>query len=652
MTVAGPVLGGGVLADSADPGALRRLAGSVEASAQRLRAGLRAAGGLLADLAPPAWDGAGRRQAEDAMQARVHEAAAAADVLRDAAAALTELAAQLQVAAGQREEARALALRFDVEINGDRASVPERFPMHGGDLGPVRVFVAEEVERLLQGSTRRASLADDDAAERLRRGLRLLSVTGSEHWLPALAGGAVGRVLVAVGPVERHTWAQPQVLAGLRDVLAARPSAAVAGDRAARVRAYVESLSAAQRDLLLREHPTLVGGTDGMPAAMRYAANRVLLERARVDARARGDLRQAAVLAGLLADPGRQFVLVDVAGGRIAEVMGDLDAATAISVVVPGVGTRLDSYERGLAARARALAGEAATLPGGPVAVVAWLGYHPPAAHAAPWQGTAQSAGRKLRDFVAGLLPREGVAVSVVAHSYGSLVTGVALRRGMRVSAVAALGSPGMGARTGAALLPPGQRVPRFYAARAPGDPVGLSENFGRDPADRRFGGVRLASGTRPDPVRGRVAVRGHSAYFARDSTVLASLAGIAAGRCPPPSAVLVQPNEGLVTSMSDVQEVLGWGEEDVMLLLAEWEHGKVSWLEDWLAGRVPPGLQRSIAEQQALRAGILEGLTRAEHLGDRMADIDLHYDIRFDDDYARRQDGFPRASRVIAAPE
>jgi len=642
MSVAGPVLVGGVLAESADTAALRRVAASVEVSAERLRGGLRAAGALLADLAPPAWDGAGRRQAEDAMRARVHEAAAAADVLRDAAAALTELAAQLRVAAVQREEARALAARFDVEIEGDRASAPQRLPMPAGDLGPARVFVADEVERLLSGSTRRASLADEDAAERLRRGLRVLSVAGSDYWLPVLAGGAVGRVLVAVGAVERRTWPQPQVLDGLRDVLAApHPATAVAGDRAARVRAYVESLSTAQRALLLREHPVLVGGTDGMPATMRYAANRVLLQRAQVDARSRGDLRQAAVLAGLLADPGRQFLLVDVAGGRIAEVMGDLDGAAAISVVVPGVGTRMDSYEAGLAARARALAGEAATLPGGPVAVVAWLGYSPPPAYAAAWEDTAQSAGRELREFVAGLLPHDGVPVSVLAHSYGSLVTGVALRRGMRVSAVAALGSPGMGARRGAALLPPGQRVPRFYAARAPGDQIGLSENFGRDPADLRFGGVRLATGTRPDPVRGRAAVRGHSAYFAKSSTVLASLAGIAAGRCPPPSAVLVQPNERLVTSMSDLQELLGWGEEDVILLLAEWEHRKASGLEDWVGGHLSPAARRRIARYQAGRAAVLEGLARAEHFGDRMADVDLHHDIRFDDEYALRQDGW-----------
>ncbi|WP_220091076.1 alpha/beta hydrolase, partial [Micromonospora saelicesensis] len=84
---------------------------------------------------------------------------------------------------------------------------------------------------------------------------------------------------------------------------------------------------------------------------------------------------------------GRRFLLFDERGdGRAVEVFGDLADADRIAVLVPGVGSTLADFDRGLggvARRAPAVqAGQLyrelrATDPAARVAVLAWLGYHP-----------------------------------------------------------------------------------------------------------------------------------------------------------------------------------------------------------------------------------------------------------------------------------
>jgi pimeloyl-ACP methyl ester carboxylesterase len=163
---------------------------------------------------------------------------------------------------------------------------------------------------------------------------------------------------------------------------------------------------------------------------------------------------------------GRQFLAFDPRGnGRVVEVFGDLGAADRIAVLVPGVSTTADNFDTGLddvrdrapAAQARALYDAArAAAPGQHVAVIAWLGYDAP-------QGVGRTAAREelaragaiaLDKFTADLATlRPKAAVTVVGHSYGSVVTGLAAAHlPAQVRDLVVVGSPGMGVSRAADL--------------------------------------------------------------------------------------------------------------------------------------------------------------------------------------------------------
>jgi pimeloyl-ACP methyl ester carboxylesterase len=160
------------------------------------------------------------------------------------------------------------------------------------------------------------------------------------------------------------------------------------------------------------------------------------------------------------AGQGRQFLTFDPRGnGRIVEVFGDLGRADRIAVLVPGVSTRGDNFSTGLgdvrdrapAVQARALYDAArVAAPRQHVAMIAWLGYDAP-------QGVGRSAAREelaragassLSRFTRDLATmRPNADVTLIGHSYGSVVAGLAAASvPSQVKDVVAVGSPGMGA--------------------------------------------------------------------------------------------------------------------------------------------------------------------------------------------------------------
>lgn len=163
---------------------------------------------------------------------------------------------------------------------------------------------------------------------------------------------------------------------------------------------------------------------------------------------------------------GRQFLAFDPRGnGRVVEVFGDLGAADRIAVLVPGVSTTADNFDTGLddvrdrapAVQARALYDATrAAAPGQNVAVIAWLGYDAP-------QGVGRDAAREelaragataLERFSADLaVMRPRAAVTLIGHSYGSVVTGLAAA-GLpaQVRDLVVVGSPGVGVSRAADL--------------------------------------------------------------------------------------------------------------------------------------------------------------------------------------------------------
>jgi pimeloyl-ACP methyl ester carboxylesterase len=235
---------------------------------------------------------------------------------------------------------------------------------------------------------------------------------------------------------------------------------------------------------------------------------------------------------------GRRFAEFDRSAGTAVEVLGDLAAADRIAILVPGVNTQLADFDRGLGGVARrAPAVQARSLlsrlheddPGARVAVVAWLGYHPPDGvdMAAIGEGRARSGAAALIPFVRSVLAaRPGAEVTLVGHSYGSIVAGLAARELPEVHDVVVMGAPGLGVDSASDL--PGTRV---WSALAPTDWIR------RIPQVRLFG---LGHGTRPSSAGfGSIAlptagVAGHDYYFEPGSPTLDAVADVVLGRTSP----------------------------------------------------------------------------------------------------------------------
>lgn len=229
---------------------------------------------------------------------------------------------------------------------------------------------------------------------------------------------------------------------------------------------------------------------------------------------------------------GRQILAFDPSGrGRAAEVFGDLAKARRVSVVVPGVGTELLSFER-TQLRYSAPVGMAKALhrrmhtarPKLPSATIAWADYAAPrgvGVDAATGE-LAERGALRLNALVRALPATATVAL--MCHSYGSVVCGVAGKDApARVTDIAVAGSPGMRADEAADL---GTEA-RVWAMQAEHDWIadvphldfgGLGH--GADPMSPAFGARRLAT----------EGASGHTGYFVPGSGSLRNLAAIGTG--------------------------------------------------------------------------------------------------------------------------
>lgn len=422
----------------------------------------------------------------------------------------------------------------------------------------------DEAENDLAHARRRALAAGEELQDAARRCARdILSAQDADigsmiasRWglvtsLAADAWDAFLHARVSAGDVAA---------AELRSLLDGLKSASPEA-RARAVAAWFAALDEEQRQSLLDADPELIGNLDGVPPELRYAANIRRIEaelakvRVHIDAFHRGEtgvgdgvldvvwaprrwgdrdyiaelqarekmlasfLDPAAVIdprTGTPTELPRQFLLFDPAGdGRVAEVLGDLGSADHVAVMVPGITNELTNYGNMLK-DARVLSNEL----GSSSAVVTWLGYDTPElGNSTRTLDRAIAGQEQLRGFVAGLEPFTDGSTTVLAHSYGSVVTGLALRNGLRPDNVVVFGSPGMTVNSVAELgLAPGTGM---YALRAPGDYVSYSENFGNDPADPDFGATRLATGP---------GVEAHSKYYAPETVSLENIASVVRG--------------------------------------------------------------------------------------------------------------------------
>jgi pimeloyl-ACP methyl ester carboxylesterase len=356
-------------------------------------------------------------------------------------------------------------------------------------------------------------------------------------------------VLATAGWIARGDGAQPypyevQLNAWERGSIAGRPLPDPDAPPQ-RIGEFFAGLNLPQRRRLADRYPLVVGNLPGAPVRLRYRANRRALAQARQAERRRThDERlsdEGQYWAGRrmnrfasMREPGRQILSFDPSGhGRAAEVFGNLQTAERITIVVPGVKSDLINFERttgrytapqgmaeALYEEQRALAPDEST------AVIAWADYDAPpglSMSAATAYMAADGAERLARTVTA--LPGGGeVPVTLVCHSYGSVVCGVAAEElPPRVTDIAVAGSPGMRASDVDDL----DTLARVWAMRAEDDwiadvphveigPLGLGE----DPAGEAFGARRLDASD----------AEGHDGYFVPGTTSLTNLARVGAG--------------------------------------------------------------------------------------------------------------------------
>ena len=339
------------------------------------------------------------------------------------------------------------------------------------------------------------------------------------------------------------------------------------------VAAWWRGLSAVERADVVAMYPAEVGALDGVPAAVRDEANRVVLaqcrggveeelarmaareplpiegtgltahvspqrlrfeERRRVLRERLGALRRFEErLADADADASdrRPYLLrVDPEGdGRAVVALGDPDLARHTAVHVPGTGTdlgvmpgQLDRVERlHKAASSNAKHGES-------VSTIAWLGYDAPELSASVLtQGRAQEAAPELQRFTEGLREThqgERGHLTVLGHSYGSTAVGAAASKGPGLGAddIVVVGSPGMTVEKAEELQMDPDHV---WAGASKNDPVvsGAADlTLGRNPAKENFG-------AQPIDVKDG----GHSSYWDEGSVSLENQGMVIGGRKP-----------------------------------------------------------------------------------------------------------------------
>ena len=243
----------------------------------------------------------------------------------------------------------------------------------------------------------------------------------------------------------------------------------------AEVRRWWDGLTPEQRRWLAITQAAWLGARDGVPAAYRDLANRLRLDEQRADldrAINAGQDRRAVrdglnALADRLADgdgPRAYLLCLDLAEeGRAVVALGDPDRAGNVLTHVPGMTADLASYG-GELARAERVAVRAGELhPGAATSAVMWLDYDAPDfVDEGAGRGRAEAAVAGLRRFQDGLrATHDGPAahLTVLGHSYGSLVVGTAAKTpGLVADEVVFVGSPGVGVDSAADLhMPPGR---------------------------------------------------------------------------------------------------------------------------------------------------------------------------------------------------
>jgi len=205
-------------------------------------------------------------------------------------------------------------------------------------------------------------------------------------------------------------------------------------------------------------------------------------------------------------------------------LLGDLDRAHHVAVVVPGVGDEKNLRNDWLPAARNLFEAARST------AVILWKGYDNPsdmakaALESIECDAHLMAAASELTEFVRSLPLDPDQTLTLVAHSYGSLVTGAALADcGLSCTDVVVAGSPGMSVDD---LRQLHLEASHFFSEEAPGDAVAELGIFGAAPTSPAFGGTRMRTN-----APGHEPVMAHANYFVPGSEALENIVDVVTGR-------------------------------------------------------------------------------------------------------------------------
>ncbi|WIM85828.1 alpha/beta hydrolase [Candidatus Mycobacterium wuenschmannii] len=293
------------------------------------------------------------------------------------------------------------------------------------------------------------------------------------------------------------------------------------------------SLTPSQQDLVRAASPDSIRNLEGIPTDIRSALNKPVLQSEilrlqngwldrngvwHTDPAKLADLTSLSQT--LATRPDARLIELDTTSNPFkvlaAVGIGDVDNAERVGVTTGGLNTRVSSSVDSMVREAetqRASASKMRTEAGisnpDAVASIAYLGYDAPSNLVGVTHDyMARDAAGPLNSFYKGIAATSNVSdqhITAFGHSYGSLVTSLALQQGAPVSDVVLYGSPGteltnasqLGVQPGHAYYMIGvndgvsEIIPEFGAfGRAPQDVPGFTElsvNSGMGPGDNQW---------------------------------------------------------------------------------------------------------------------------------------------------------------------
>ena len=372
-------------------------------------------------------------------------------------------------------------------------------PRHRGPAPTTAGEARARAEAMVADACVDVKAAGDVATVAVRRAIEAVRARG-EAWARVGEGLGVaalppGRVLAMMRTLDADT---------LTDLLGARPDLLerLAQSNPADVAPWWRGLSSAQQDALIACAPGIIGNLGGVAYAARDRANRIVLAQALEEARNSpwDQSEQVAALEALeTASRGRTLASVILDRPPLAQVaVGDLDSASYVSVIVPGMNTLVVNGVQSYAVAAEDMRFAQSYVSGvatSDIAVLAWLGYHPPT-NAAPLEvfenERARSGANALAIDLEALREVRAEAptfsLTAIGHSYGTDVLTLALQS-TGVDHVALLGSAGVADEVSdaAALQVPAGEVYATQSTRDGWAPIGQYFSGRVDPTADSF---------------------------------------------------------------------------------------------------------------------------------------------------------------------